>query len=211
MHPLDTRLARVVAAPALIIAAAGCCAAAAPAAKPQPTNLSAVALADTTSGGGDTVDVASDMHLVRKATIEWTTGVTGRIPAWSTDTRVAAFVLVNKDDARTTGNLWATGRKAAGTRSSIRLRSRGSAYVAVTFRAGSRPRLEITTLPAGTRSIEITTVAGARNVLRLTAACHRRLQHEATRINVTLGDTSHVRTVSQRHAISCGGGIPREP
>jgi hypothetical protein len=210
MPPTYTRLARVLGLP-LIIAAAGYSAVAAPAAAPQPTKFSATALADTVNGHGDSVDVRSDLHLVRGATVEWTAGVTGRIPAWTKGTRVAAYVLVNSDDRRVTGNLWASGRPAAGTRSSVRLRPRSGDGVAVTLRAGTRPGLNISKLPTGTRSIEINTVAGGRDVLRLTAPCRHRLQDERTRITVTLGDTSHVRTVLQHHAISCGGGIPREP
>jgi hypothetical protein len=210
MLPLHTALARVL-APALILTAVGYTAVAAPAAKPKPTTFSAVALADSISRRGDSVDVRSDVHRLRRASIEWTAGVTGRIPAWTKDIRVAAYVLINDADQRATGNLWATGRHAAGTRSSIRLRPHNSDEVAVTLRAGTQPRLDITKLPAGTRSIEINTVAGGRDMLRITAPCQDRLQRWATRITVTLGDTSHVRTVVAPHKDSCGAGIPREP
>jgi hypothetical protein len=116
----------------------------------------------------DLFEARSDPHLVNGLTVRWTAGVSARIPAWRSDARVAAFTLVTDTDERITGDLWAKGRASRTPRSSILLRPRTGPPVSVWIHAGkTRPRLEITKLPSGIRSVAIATVGRGRDVIRL--------------------------------------------
>lgn len=156
---------------------------------------------------GDSVEVRSDDRGVRSATVTWSAGVTSRIPRWTRQTLVAAYVVVDENDRRTTGNLWASASDKR--RATVGLRARSGDDVRVDLRAGRRPRLAITKLPAGTRSIEVNTIGAGRDVLRFTSACRHQRKRQKSTIVARLGDGSR-QTVTRTNSNSCGDGVPLE-
>lgn len=188
-----------------LVAVAGIPVAATQAAKPRPNSSSTSALVDSFDGDGELVTARSDAHMVRGLLIVWRNGVSARIPRWTSDRRVASLKLVtDPSKAATFVDLWAKGRSGSAPRSLLRLRARNGPAVAVTLHAGeARPRLEVTDLPAGTTSIEITTIGQGRGLLRITAPCRHDTRHIRTSETIRYGDGTHARTTHKHYGTSC--------
>lgn len=123
--------------------------------------------------------------------------------------RVAVFTLVTDTDERITGDLWAKGRNSSTPRSSVLLRPRTGPPVSVWIHAGkTRPRLEITKLPNGIRSVDIATVGRGRDVIRVTAPCRNQQRYEASSTTVRFGDGRPSRTFRRSGGPTCGDGVP---
>jgi hypothetical protein len=154
--------------------------------------------------------------MVRGLQIAWRHGVSVRIPRWTSDRRVALLELAtDRSKPAIFVDLWATGRSGSGPRSSLRLRPRNGLAVAVTLHAGkTRPRLEVTDLPAGTTSIAITTIAQGRGLLRITAPCRHTsdpsgaTRHITTSETIRYGDGTRARTYHRHYGTSCTAPKP---
>jgi hypothetical protein len=175
---------------------------------PRPTRLAVDASADSVDRRGDVLEARTDFHSLSKLHVRWQSGVTSRIPAWTKDTRVAAFALVSGGQ-RVDGSLWVFARKQSSrVRRSIVLRPRSGAGPTVRITAGAHPIVDVTHLPADTRRVEIVTVGHGRSLLRFSAPCREHLKREAWRAVVRFRGAAHARVKQNRLGVSCGYGLP---
>jgi hypothetical protein len=82
------------------------------------------------------------------------------------------------------------------------------AFVTAELTAGAHPTVDVTRLPAATRSIEIVTTGRGRSLLGFTARCRGHLKREVWRAAVRFRDAVHPRVKGNRFAVSCGYGLP---
>lgn len=165
---------------------------------------SASALVDSFNGSGELIKARSTAHGVHGLSVQWKRGVSIKIPRLGQNTKLAAYTLVTDPNKPQIMGTLSASKAYRAKASSVVLKSGSGSGVTVKLTAGSsRPRLDITGLPAGVTSLQLTTIGKGRAIIRLSAPCSGKRRRTSAALTLRPGDRTSAQTIRSSSAVVC--------
>lgn len=169
------------------------------------SQTTASALVDSFNGSGELIKARSTAHGLRGLTVRWRSGVSMKIPRLTQNTQIAAYTIVIDPSKPEVTGVLSTSKSTNAKASSVVLRSRDSSSITVKLTAGAtRPQIDIASLPADVKSLQLTTVGKGRNLIRISARCKDKRRRTSTVLTLRQGDNSRARTIRATSSTVCG-------